>query len=180
MRSISAALLLLAISAPSASGQQRPEAGPIVNSGGPVFIVEDPTFETPTDRELKAIFELRTAPDDLSRPQQQVGTMARYLNMHAKNGVPRENVRVAGVVHGSAVWAVLTDENHRERHGMDNPNRAMIEEIIASGGQVILCGQSAAARQIAREDLLPGVQVAMSAMTALTVLQQDGYQIILW
>ena len=63
---------------------------------------------------------------------------------------------------------------------MDNPNRTMVEEIIAAGGQVILCGQSAAARGIDREDLLPGVQVAMSAMTALTVLQQDGYELILW
>lgn len=106
--------------------------------------------------------------------------MARFLNMHARNGVPREYVRVAGVVHGTAVWAVLSDENHRARHGVDNPNRAMIEEIIAAGGQVVLCGQSAAARQIEREDLIPGVQVALSAMTALTVLQQDGYELILW
>ena len=54
---------------------------------------------------------------------QQIGTMARYLNMHARAGVPRENVRVAGVVHGGAAFALLQDEHYREANGVDNPNK---------------------------------------------------------
>lgn len=41
--------------------------------------------------------------------------------------------------------------------------------------RVILCGQSAAASGIERVDLLPGVEMALSAMTAHALLQQDGY-----
>ena len=180
MRSTLSALLTLAIIAPAAHGQQRPETGPLVPSGGPVFEVENPDFPTPMDTPLKAVFELRDAPRSPEGGQPQIGTMARYLNMHAKHGVPRENLRVAGVVHGGAVWAVVSDERYREEHGTDNPNKDVIAEILASGGQLVLCGQSAAARGVDREDLLPGVQLALSAMTALTVFQQDGYQIILW
>ena len=180
MRSTPLCLLLLGVFATAACGQQRPRTGPLVPSGGPVFEVENPDFPTPMDTPLKAVFELRDAAPSAEGGQPQINTMARYLNMHAKHGVPSENLHVAGVVHAGAVWAVVNDERYREEHGTDNPNKDVVAEILASGGQLVLCGQSAAARGVDREDLLPGVQLALSAMTALTVFQQDGYQIILW
>ncbi len=180
MRSTALAVVLLGFLSAGGAAQQRPETGPIVTSGGPTFLVEDPDFPIPTDRELKAAFELVDGPSSPEHIQQQLGTMARYLNMHVRHGMPRENVRVAGVVHGGASWALLRDEHYRAEFGVDNPNKALIEEIVASGGQVILCGQTAGSRGITKDQLLPGVQMALSAMTALTVLQQDGYQIILW
>ncbi len=180
MRSTALALTLLAMSAGAIAAQQRPQTGPVVTSGGPVYEVTDPDFPTPMDTQLKTVFEMRDPPTDPSGTNQQLGTMARYLNMHARAGVPRENLRVAAVVHGGASHALLQDEFYRAREGVDNPNKELIREIIASGGQVILCGQTAGARDISRDQLLPGVKLALSAMTALTALQQQGYQIILW
>ena len=58
--------------------------------------------------------------------------------------------------------------------------KTALKEIIAGGGQVILCGQTAGARGISADQLLPGVQLALSAMTAMTLLQQNGYEVILW
>ena len=155
-------------------------AGPVIGSGGPVYEVADPDFPTPMDTQLRAVFEMRDPPADPSSTNQQLGTMARYLNMHARAGVPWENLRVAAVVHGGASHALLRDEFYREREGVENPNQELLREIIAAGGQVILCGQTAAARNISKEQLLPGVKLALSAMTALVTLQQQGYEIILW
>lgn len=180
MRSTALALVLTAMLAAAVSGQQRPQTGPVVNSGGPVYEVTDLDFPTPMDVQLKAVFEMRDPPADPSSTNQQLGTMARYLNMHARAGVPRENLRVAAVVHGGASHALLKDDFYREREGVENPNKELIREIIAAGGQVILCGQTAGARNISKDELLPGVQMALSAMTALTSLQQQGYQLILW
>jgi intracellular sulfur oxidation DsrE/DsrF family protein len=180
MRSTALALALTAALAAGASSQQRPQTGPIITSGGPVYEVTDPDFPTPMDTQLKAVFEMRNPPTDPSSTNQQLGTMARYLNMHARAGVPRENIRVAAVVHGGASHSLLQDEFYEEREGVENPNKELIREIIASGGQVILCGQTAGARNISKDQLLPGVQLSLSAMTALTALQQQGYQIILW
>jgi len=176
---IAALLLAAAFAAPTAA-QQRATPGPVVNSGGPVYEVADPDFPTPMDVQLKAVFEMRNPPEDPSGTNQQLGTMARYLNMHARAGVPRENLRVAAVVHGGASHGLLQDEFYREREGVENPNKELIREIIAAGGQVILCGQTAGARNIERDQLLPGVQMALSAMTALVTLQQQGYELILW
>jgi intracellular sulfur oxidation DsrE/DsrF family protein len=166
--------------AESRSLQQRSAAGPVVTSAGAVFEVDNPDFATPMDRELKAVFELRDEPRRRSGMQPQLGSMSRYLNMHARAGVQPENLLVAGVVHAGAAFSMVSDERYREEHGVDNPNKEIIAEILAAGGQLVLCGQSAASRGIAREDLLPGVQLGLSAMTALTVLQQEGYQIITW
>lgn len=180
MRNTALSLVMLGLFAGSALGQQRPTTGPIVSAGGPTFAVESPTFETPTDMQFKAVFELRDAAGSPERQNQNLGTMARYLNMHARAGVPRENIRVAGVVHGGAAWALLKDEHYSAEHGVPNPNKELIAEIVAAGGQVILCGQTAGARGISADQLLPGVQLALSAMTALTVLQSEGYRVILW
>ena len=38
-----------------------------------------------------------------------------------------------------------------------------------------MCGQSAAGQGVKKTDLLPGVELALSAMTAHALLQQQGY-----
>jgi len=47
--------------------------------------------------------------------------------------------------------------------------------LTDKGVRVILCGQTAAYYDISNDDLLPGVEMALSAMTAHALLQQEGY-----
>jgi intracellular sulfur oxidation DsrE/DsrF family protein len=56
-----------------------------------------------------------------------------------------------------------------------NPNGALIDALRAKGVRVIVCGQSAAAYDVQKADLYPGVEMALSAMTAHALLQQQGY-----
>ena len=109
-----------------------------------------------------------------------LNSVARFINMHAAAGVPRENIRAAVVVHGSAGWELLNDAGYRERHGVGNPNAELIRELTAFGARVILCGQTAASRGIPRDQVMSGVEVALSAMTAFLVLQEDGYRVNPW
>jgi len=180
MRSIVLFAALISALAACSEAQQRAQTGPVVNSGGPVWDVDDVDFATPMDMDLKAVFEWVTASQNPAQPNRQIGTTARYLNMHARAGVPSEQVSVAAVVHGGASHALLKDEFFQERHGVDNPNKDVIREILATGGQIVLCGQTAGSRGITKDQLLPGVQLALSAMTAMTVFQSEGYQVILW
>jgi intracellular sulfur oxidation DsrE/DsrF family protein len=83
--------------------------------------------------------------------------------------VDPENIRIAVVVHGGAVKDLLASE--------DNPSRAMVEHLLDYGVRFIICGQSAAGQGIAQEDLIPGVEMALSAMTAHALLQQRGYTV---
>ena len=94
-------------------------------------------------------------------------TAARFLNMHARAGVPATNMQVALVVHGPA----SADFTKRD----DNPNADLIAALIEANVSIILCGQTAAYRGIDQDDLLPGVTLSLSAMTAHAQLQQQGY-----
>ena len=59
--------------------------------------------------------------------------------------------------------------------GAENGSAALIAALVDSGVEIFLCGQSAAAHGVDRDDLLPGVRMALSAMTQHALLQQRGY-----
>lgn len=183
MRTTTKTLTLLAGAALAlpllASAQQRSQAGPIIESAGAVFSVS-PDMPTPTDRDYKVAFEVATPAPSPDRMNQSINTVARFLNMHAQAGVPADRLSGAIVAHGAASFELLDDEAYRTRFGVDNPNGDLIRELIAAGQPVILCGQSAVSRGVPTDGLIPGVQVALSAMTAFLLLQDEGYRVNPW
>jgi intracellular sulfur oxidation DsrE/DsrF family protein len=96
---------------------------------------------------------------------------ARFLNMHARAGIPPENIRLAIVVRGAAARDLIV----HPRPGEDNANAGLVAALIANHVDIYLCGQTAAHYDISASDLLPGVRLALSAMTAHALLQQEGY-----
>lgn len=174
-------LLLVPFALPAtAESQAAPSTGPVIHSDGPVFEIHEPEFATPADREYKLAFEMARAADSPDEVNVVLTSVARYLNMHVRAGVPADQVTAAVVVHGTAGWEMLDHEAYRERHGVDNPNVAVIQELVGAGVQVILCGQTAAARGIPREGLMEEVEVALSAMTAFLLLQDQGFRVNPW
>lgn len=152
--------------------------GPVVTDYGPVFEVAAPDFETPREHDYKAVFDVASAPPETDRVHPSIETVARFLNMHANAGVPRSRLHAALVLHGNAGKYALSHAAYRERFGTDNPSLKLIEELRAAGVRVILCGQTAASRGFERDALAEPVELALSAMTALVVLQQEGYALI--
>ena len=165
--------------APTIPGQQM--SGPVIQSTGMSIKVDDPTFVAPANHVFKAVFEINAGGGDTVRVNDQLNNVARFYNLHVRHGTPESRVRAAAVVHGSGWPALLNDSAFAARYGgKPNPSRKLVEELIQHGAQIILCGQTAGGRGIRREELLPGVKVAISAMTALNVLQADGYQFNPW
>lgn len=173
------ALLAVVGLSPEVQAQQSTQAGPIIQSAGAVFSVT-PDLVTPTDRDYKVAFEIASPSSSPDRLNQSINTVARFLNMHAQAGIPADRVSGALVAHGGASFELLDNEAYRARFGVDNPNAELIKELIAAGQPVILCGQSAASRGVPKEGLIPGVQVALSAITAFVILQGEGYRVNPW
>ena len=103
---------------------------------------------------------------------------ARFLNMHARNGIDMENIELALVVHGEAARDVLTDEAYRDRFGVVNPNTRMVEQFRNVGVRIYLCGQSAMHKGFTMSELNPAVTMAVSAMTAHVRLQAEGFRLM--
>jgi intracellular sulfur oxidation DsrE/DsrF family protein len=173
---LSAARPLAAQSAqfPPLPGQQQ--TGPLIESTGASFKVDNPTFEVPAGHVFKALWIISAGGGDSVKVNQQLVTIARFYNVHARNGYPEDHLKAAAVFHGDGWPALLTDAAFVARFGgKGNPSKKLVEELLQHGAQLVLCGQTAGARGVHREELLPGVKVATSAMTAFNVLQSQGY-----
>ncbi|MEM9533959.1 MAG: DsrE family protein [Pseudomonadota bacterium] len=140
----------------------------MIKQFGPVAKV--PNHRVSADSVFKVAFDVADAgrPGSVNR---RLESAARFLNMHATAGVPAENLSVAIVVHGAAALDLTTDE----RYGQANANAPLIKALTDAGVSIELCGQTAAYREIKPRDLLPGVKMALSAMTAHARLQQNEY-----
>jgi intracellular sulfur oxidation DsrE/DsrF family protein len=155
----------------------EPLMGPVIADFGPYLPVAAPGFPAPVGTSLSAVFDVSRSKEtgELNR---NLETPARFLNMHGGAGVKPEMMHLAIVVHGPATRDLLTDEAYEKRFGVINPNRALLDALSKAGVEIVLCGQSMAFGGYQSGEFLPQVKVALSAMTALVALQDNGYRLI--
>jgi len=168
---LSAAVLsaaVLALAAAPAAARDWPDGfvtGPLLDEYGPAADVA-PTMTLPDGVAFKVEFDVhdKTEEGELNR---SFMSGARFLNMHARAGVDPEAIALAMVVHGPALADVTKSAS--------DPAKAFVSTLQNHNVRFIVCGQSMAALDVEPEDLLPGVEIAVSAMTAHALLQQEGY-----
>ncbi|SIO23066.1 Intracellular sulfur oxidation protein, DsrE/DsrF family [Parasphingorhabdus marina DSM 22363] len=159
---------------PASAQPEGFETGPVFTDFGPAAEVQTDT-PLPADSTFRIAFDVakKADPDKLNRT---IESAARFINMHVKAGVPAENIRLAIVVHGGAAGDVVNQAVYGARNeGATNGSAAAIAALQEKGVTFHLCGQSAAAYKIRNADLLPGVRMDLSAMTAHAQLQQQGF-----
>jgi hypothetical protein len=106
--------------------------GAVVPGFGGVFEVPSPGLLPPKGQDLPLRFDVRVGAEP-GEPNTSFDTLARFQNMDAQAGVPREQVKAALVVHGTAGKDTLTREEYRKRYGKGNPNLALLGELKAAG-----------------------------------------------
>lgn len=162
--------------APVWAGPDAFQPGSVIEAFGPIAPVEN-AMTIPPGTGFRVVFDAAT-PVEAGEMTLQLVSAARFINMNAAAGVPPEAIHVAIVVHGGAVRDMARTrpgEPDPARPGTEPANAALIAALIAHGAEIYVCGQSAAYHDVGAEDLLPGVTMALSAMTAHALLQQDGY-----
>lgn len=103
--------------------------------------------------------------------------LARFINMHVANGASLENIELAMVVHGAATYELLKNDEFKKIKGTDNANIALLQALMENGVRVLVCGQSAVAKDIVPDMFEKGVEVELSAMTAHAHLNKQGYSL---
>ena len=155
----------------------EPSLGPAVERFGPTYPINDRDVALPDEFVYKAVFDAAVDRDE-KRLNTGLVSVARYLNMHARNGVPVENMKIAVVAHGPALKTLLTDSAYETRYGVANPNTELLEKLKAADVDFYACGQSMAFGGVDKDELVDAAKVALSAMTMLTVLQSDGFALL--
>jgi intracellular sulfur oxidation DsrE/DsrF family protein len=126
----------------------------------------------------KVVFSIGKPSQDAKQANPALPSIARYVNTLAKYGVPVEHRKIVVMIHhrGEGWDMILKNDAHRRAtEGLDNPNIEMIQKLQAAGVDFRVCGQLVVGRKINPEDILPGIQTDLWAMTSLVDLQLDGY-----
>lgn len=138
--------------------------GPVFEDYGPVADV-DVTLPVPADAVFRHSFDVSSRASD-GELNPTLASAARFINMHARAGIDEDRIEVAVVVHGKGIYDVSAEAAS---------NTGLVAALIDRGVKIYVCGQSAAYYDVATDDLLPGVEMALSAMTVHALLQQEGY-----
>ncbi len=172
---LTAALLLAVPAAAQQADLSAFQPGPVFAEFGPHAPVEG-VKQFPADTEFAIAFDVAKPAEEGAR-NRGFESAARFINMHAAHGVDPDNIRIAVVVHGKAVLDLITEEARAGREMPANASGAMVSAMLEHGVRYIVCGQSAAAYGVTKDDLIDGVELNLSAMTAHAQLQQRGYTV---
>ena len=154
------------------------KVNPVIKSYGTVF--EIPTADHKPDPKLKynllvELTENGSKPDSLN---EFIEALATLINLHAAEGVPKENIKMAVVLRKMATYAVFGNEMYKETFKCDNPNLGLLKELSDFGVEFYVCGQTMLKRNIDNKKLVPGTKVASSGLTAITTYQLKGYTLV--
>ena len=123
---------------------------------------------------LKVVFDVGQAGKN-GAVNRGFDSVARFLNMHVANGIPAKNIHLVIVVHGSASKEMLNTKAYLAKYGKENPSIELVSTLLKNRVELILCGQSAAYHKITNQDMIEGVDMALSAITAHAILASQGY-----
>jgi len=170
MKYICRVLLSLAVVAAGSAGADEPvfSTGPVIEDFGPKADVADDRLSSSSV--FKVAFDVSDEAND-GEINRRLESVARFLNMHVAAGVPAANIQLAVVVHGGASRDLVLASSQ----DATNPSAPLVAALLEAGVTIDLCGQSAAHYGIRGDELLPGVRLRLSAMTAHAQLQQRGY-----
>ena len=151
-------------------------------SGGPAPAAGPPTDPSPlaVTQGVRAVYQVSG-----DRWKQGLGRGLFYLRKLAKVypslGVAPDERSLVAVLHGAAGYWALDDrayaawEGSRQERSAANPNKALIQELLAVGVRVELCASTMAQAGWTEDDLLAGVEVVPAAYPRVIDLQLQGY-----
>ncbi|CAN5378239.1 hypothetical protein BH11BAC1_BH11BAC1_18150 [soil metagenome] len=129
-------------------------------------------------QDYKLLFEFNSKnPDSIATEiNSGIDEVIRILNLHVASGIPPARLFPVILVRGPGMEALMNNAAYRKKHGVDNPNLKVIEELVKKArARFIVCGQSMAFSEVKKEELLPEVKISLTAKTVLSNYQLQGY-----
>lgn len=178
-RSVILALAAVAALAPAAVAQQEPGfwTKPAIKEYGPVHVWPNAVVRPNAHATYKALFDVTAAgkPDAVNPGLDHI---ARAVNVFAAEGVPLGHLKFAVIIHGPATPIVLSDKAFQAKFGHPNPNLAIIADLKKAGVNVMVCGNALGDMSFTPAEVNPDIRVALSALSTLIIMQDQGYALI--
>jgi len=162
----------------SYSQKNKTETGPVFEDFGAVYSIEDADLLLDTDKNYKVIFDVYTDTKKPGNMNPLINTVARFMNMHAQNGLSEDQMDIVVVLHGAAVKNALTEKAFKKAYKTKHPNTDLISALVDKGVNIYVCGQSMKSKGYDAKDISEDVKISLFALTALVKYQSEGFQII--
>ena len=158
--------------------KNKTKTGPVIEDFGAVFAIEDADLLLDADKNYKVIFDVYTDANKKDQINPLINTVARFMNMHAQNGLQENQMDIVVVLHGAASKNALSEKAFKKEFKTKHPNTELIDALVEKNVKIYLCGQSMKSKGYEHKDISESVKVSLSALTALVKYQSEGYQLI--
>lgn len=157
----------------SKAGSEGFTKGPVFKNHGENINVKD-GLKKATQQHFKVVFDVYKE-NESDAPHRGFNSVARFINMHVRAGVPVENIEVALVVHGKASYDLMTNKAFKAKFSKTHASSDLLTQLLENNVRVFVCGQSSNYLGLTANQFTDGVEISLSAMTANALLQQEGY-----
>ena len=170
-------LLLLSILVSCFTNAQT-KVNPVIKSYGTVFQLPDTDHKPDPSLNYKIIVELTENGSKADSLNEYIEALATLINLHAAEGVAKENIKMVVILRKMATYAVFGNELYKDKFKCDNPNLPMLKELMDAGVEFYVCGQTMHKRNIDTKKLVAGTKIASAGLTAITTYQLQGYTMV--
>lgn len=173
-----AATVLLAVTAAATAAETPAMITPGIAGEGPIHPLPSAAYQPQKTATYKVVFAVTKPGDSPKEVSPSLLRVVRTVNLYAAAGVPLSHLKFVAITYGPATGIMLDDEHYKEKYGVANPNLPLVQKLKAAGVDVAVCGQAVLENHFELTWVSPDVTVALSALTTITVLQQQGYALM--
>ncbi|QBR01007.1 sulfur reduction protein DsrE [Paraburkholderia pallida] len=151
---------------------------PTIEHYGKMHDLPNGAFRPQPGQVYKVVFALTQAPAQPDKVDPALDHVARTVNLYVAAGVPLDKLKFVAVAYGAATPLALDDAHYRAAFGVANPNLPLIDALKKAGVTIAVCGQAVAEHHFAYDWIDSRITLALSALTTITTLQQQGYALM--
>jgi len=178
--SLSAVAATLALTATPVLAEQPAGfwATPTIEGYGKIHYLPDAAYKPDPGQTYKIVFALTQAPKTPDQVNPALDRVARTVNLYVAAGVPLTHLKFVAVASGPATALVLDEAHYQAAYKTANPNLPLIEKLRKAGVDVAVCAQAVAEHDYQYEWVDKHVTLSLSALTTITTLQHQGYDLM--
>ncbi len=131
-----------------------------------------------TNMQYKLLMDLSSGMKDSSSANvinDGLAEVGRAINTYIAAGVPKNKMNVVVVVHGGALKAFYNNAMYQSQYHVDNPNKALFDELLSLPVKFVACGQSMSFQSITKDQLVQWIKIALSAQIPISTYQLKGF-----
>jgi len=171
LAALSVATLVMSTAATAADSEWT---YPTIQGFGKISPAPEASMQPAKDVEYKVVFST-TGGGDADKVNSSLDRVARAVNLFTGAGVPLSHLHFVVVIHGPATPTVLDNAHYQQKFSVDNPNAKLIDELNKAGVKIEVCAQALAANNLQRNWVNREVELTLSAITDIVMLEQQGY-----